>query len=80
MDNCKYKNIFGRPNEGVHYIRFMGVAIVDVTLTIITIIIISYYTKYNWIYVTIVIIIAMIIFHRFFCVRTITDKLLFPNK
>jgi hypothetical protein len=30
MDICSYKNIFGRPREGVHSIRFMDVAVVDV--------------------------------------------------
>jgi len=34
MDLCKYKDIFGKPNTGAHKYRFLGVAIIDVILTI----------------------------------------------
>ena len=30
---CPYANIFGAPGTGAHSIRFMGVAVVDTTLT-----------------------------------------------
>lgn len=76
---CKYKDIFGKPGTGVHSYRFMGVAIVDVILTLIGAIIISYYTKYSFFIVATILFILGIILHRIFCVRTEVDKFLFPN-
>ena len=32
---CKYANIFGLPNEGIHKYKFFNIAIVDVIATII---------------------------------------------
>ena len=40
---CKYKDILGKPKEGLHKYRFFGVAVVDVILTIIVALIISYF-------------------------------------
>ena len=31
----KYKDIFGKPNEGVHSYRFLNLALVDIIVTII---------------------------------------------
>jgi hypothetical protein len=79
MDLCKYKNIFGKPNTGAHSYRFMNIAIVDVISTILLAFIISYYTKYSFLYVSIILFILGIFLHRLFCVRTTIDKLLFQN-
>lgn len=76
---CKYKNILGKPGTGVHSYRFMNIAIVDVLLTFLLAFVISYYTKYSFLYVSIILFILGIIMHRLFCVRTTIDKLLFPN-
>lgn len=32
---CQYKDIFGKVNEGVHSIRIINIAIVDVILTLV---------------------------------------------
>lgn len=78
MDNlCKYKNIFGKPNEGAHSYRIFDIAIVDVLLTILLAYAISFFTNYKFIYVLLFTFIAGIISHRLFCVRTTVDKLLF---
>ena len=79
MSLCKYKNALGEPNKGIHSYRFMGVAIMDVIITILAAYLISIFFKYNFIYTTIVLFILGIILHRLFCVRTTVDKLLFPN-
>ena len=77
MNLCKYKNIFGRPKEGVHSYRLFNIAIVDVVLTIIFSMIISYIFKTN-IWITLIILFLLgIILHKIFCVRTTIDKLLF---
>ena len=79
MSLCKYKNALGEPNKGIHSYRFMGVAIMDVIMTILAAYLISIFFKYNFIYTTIVLFVLGIILHRLFCVRTTVDKLLFPN-
>lgn len=79
MSLCKYKNALGIPNEGMHSYRFLGLAIVDVIMTIILAILISYLFKISFLYTSISIFVLGIILHRLFCVRTTIDKLLFPN-
>jgi len=74
---CKYKDILGKPNQGVHSYRIFDIAIVDVLLTIIAAYILSIVTKYKFIYTLPFMFILGIISHRIFCVRTTTDKLLF---
>ena len=34
LEFCKYKDLFGKPGEGVHSYRIFNIAIVDVILTI----------------------------------------------
>ena len=74
---CKYKDILGKPNQGVHSDRIFNIAIVDVLLTIIAAYILSIVTKYKFIYTLPFMFILGIIGHRIFCVRTTIDKLLF---
>ena len=74
---CKYKDIFGKPNQGLHKYRIFNIAIVDVLLTILAAYIISYFTNYELIYTLIFMFILGIISHRIFCVRTTVDKVLF---
>jgi hypothetical protein len=79
MSLCKYKNVLGVPNKGIHSYRFMGLAIMDVIMTIILAFFISYFLKISFLYTTISLFALGIILHRLFCVRTTIDKLLFPN-
>jgi hypothetical protein len=74
---CKYKDILGVPNQGVHSFRIFNIAIVDVLLTILAAFIISYFLKTNLLYTLLFMFILGIISHRIFCVRTTIDKLLF---
>lgn len=79
MNLCQYKNILGKVGEGAHSLRFMGVAIVDVLLTILGSYLLSSIFHWNFWITLIVVFILGIILHRVFCVRTTIDKLLFPN-
>ena len=74
---CKYKDMFGKPNQGVHSFRIFNIAIVDVLLTILAAFIISYFLKTKFLYTLLFMFILGIISHRLFCVRTTIDKLLF---
>ena len=35
MNLCKYRDMFGKPNTGIHSIRIGNIAVVDVLLTIL---------------------------------------------
>jgi len=35
MTLCKYKNVLGKPKEGIHKYRIFNIAIVDTLVTII---------------------------------------------
>ena len=83
MSLCKYKNIFGEVNTGIHSIRICNIAIFDVLGTIIISILLQFLLLYVFsFYIDLtLIVIAMfslgILLHRLFCVRTTIDKLLF---
>jgi hypothetical protein len=77
MTLCKYRDIFGKPNTGVHSYRFLGVAIVDVLSTIIGAFLLSWTFKWNVWYTLACLFLLGILLHKLFCVRTTIDKLLF---
>ena len=79
MNLCKYKDSLGKPGVGAHSYRFLGIAIVDVILTLIVGALISYAFNISILYTIIVLFILGIILHRLFCVRTTIDKFLFPD-
>jgi hypothetical protein len=67
---CKYQNIFGKPNEGVHSIRLFDYAIIDILFTFIFSYIFSKYIKINIFYIFIFLFLLGQIFHILFCVET----------
>jgi hypothetical protein len=73
----EYKNIFGKEGEGAHSIRFLNIAIVDLILTIIGAFIISYFFKFNFFIIFIILMLLAIILHRLFCVNTTINKMIF---
>ena len=79
MNLCQYKNMFGELQTGVHSIRFMNIAIVDVLLTLFGAWIISKLIGMNFWIIFIIAIAIGVILHRLFCVRTTVDKLFFPK-
>lgn len=79
FDFSKHKDMFGKPNEGVHKSRFLYMAAVDVFGTIAISIIISYFSNIRFFVVLGVIWLFAIFLHRLFGARTTIDKLLFPN-
>jgi uncharacterized membrane protein YcaP (DUF421 family) len=76
---CPYKFILGIPKQGIHSYRIFDLAIADILMTIIGAAIITYFTKWTFIYVLGTLFLLGIILHRLFCVRTTVDKFLFPN-
>lgn len=76
---CKYKDLFGKPNEGLRKYRIAGIAIMDTVVVILIGIIFSYMTGAPLLPTLAVLFISGIIAHRLFCVRTGIDRILFPN-
>jgi hypothetical protein len=79
MSLCKYKNVLGIPEKGIHQYRLFGIAIVDVVMTIIAAYIISIIFRLSFSKTAIVLFLLGIVLHRLFCVRTTLDKMIFPN-
>jgi uncharacterized membrane protein YcaP (DUF421 family) len=74
---CKYKNIFGKENTGIHKYRVLNIAVVDFLGTLLGAIIIAYYFKLNYIITILIIFLLAIIIHRLFCVNTTINKFIF---
>jgi len=81
MNLCKYKNIFGEPNTGLRKkYRVFDLSIIDVIPTLLFVWAVSYYSGYPFVYTLVITFIVMVISHRIFCVRSTTDRWLFPDK
>ena len=74
---CKYKDIIGKPGEGAHAYRFLGISIVDVLTVLLAAFLISWIYKISLFYTIIPLFFSGIIVHRMFCVHTAMDRLLF---
>lgn len=77
MNLCKYKNIFGEPNKGVHSYKILNIAIVDLTLTLLGSIIIAYFLKLSWLMVFFFLLVLSVLIHKLFCVETTLTKFFF---
>ena len=74
MRLCKYKDIFGKPNTGIHSYRFFGIAIFDTLLTIFIAFLISRFFHWNFLYTVLVFFLLGILIHYIFCVETTVNK------
>jgi len=79
MSLCAYKNMLGKVGKGVHSYRFLGIAVVDVVLTVLFAGLFAWmFEKPFWL-VLLVLFLVGIVVHRLFCVRTTVDRVLFPS-
>lgn len=74
---CKYKDIFGKPNEGVHADRLFGFAANDLIGTIIIALVIAYFNKLNYVTTIFITLICVVLIHRLFCVNTALNVMIF---
>jgi hypothetical protein len=74
---AEYSNALGIPGEGIHT-HYFGIALFDVIGTIVVAEILSYTFGWNIYLVLVTLFLAGIVLHRYFCVRTVVDKWLFP--
>jgi hypothetical protein len=66
----EYKDILGVSREGIHSIRVFDYAIIDILMTLIGAIVISYIFKFNLILTFIYLFILGQFLHILFCVET----------
>ncbi len=76
MDLCKYRDIFGKPDEGVHGLRLGGVAVIDFAFTLGAALLTTYATMMPWPLTTVLWILLSIFVHYIFCVDTATMRYL----
>ena len=79
MSLCKYKELFGKPGEGIHSWRIFDFGVIDILTTIAGAYLISYLSGIRLLYVLPAVFLLGIYIHRLFCVRTKLDRILFPN-
>ena len=77
MDLCKYRDMFGKPNTGMHSIRIGNIAVADTLLTVLLAYAIAGAFNVSFYETLIVLFIVGVVCHRVFCVRTTVDKMLF---
>jgi len=77
LNLCQYKDILGKPNEGIRQqLRLFDISIIDVLLTIVLGLLLARIfklTKFNGILLSFLL---SIVFHKIFCVDTTINKLL----
>ena len=73
---CKYKNILGKPKEGIHSIRIFNIAVMDVLFTILGALALHYTFKISFVYCLAGLFLLGIICHHIFCVDTTINRLL----
>lgn len=77
MSLCKYHDVFGKEKTGIHSIRFLNVAIVDMLFTMIAACLIALYFDQNVFLVFFCLMILAVLMHRLFCVNSTINTFLF---
>ena len=79
MNFCKYKDLIGKPREGIHAARipYVDLAFNDIGITVFGSIILAILFGWHPFNTVVVVFLLGILIHRLFCVRTTIDKLLF---
>lgn len=72
-----YKNIFGKPNEGLHKYKIFDIAIIDVLFTLLFAYLIQKYYDMPLIYIFLILIFIGIIAHKLFDVKTGLNNMIF---
>ena len=67
---CKYRDVFGKPRQGIHSYRFLGIAIVDSVLTIFLAFLLAWLLNKSFIWTLIILFVIGQLMHILFCVGT----------
>ena len=70
IDLSKYKDIFGKPNQGYRKKRLFGISLIDIITTLLFSFFISTIFKYKYIHTFVILILLSIVVHKLFNVNT----------
>ena len=76
---CDYKDLLGKPGKGIHSLKIMNFAVIDILFTIVLGLILSKSFKINTAFAILLSFLIGILFHRLFCVKTTLDIWLKQN-
>ena len=74
---CRHRDVFGRPGAGVHAVRFLGVAVVDVLATAVVAWAAAYAFGWSFGWTMLALVVLGVAAHRVFCVNTALNVALF---
>ena len=77
---CQFKDMFGKPGTGLHSYRVLDIAIVDLALTVLGALILSWILPIPFMVMLSILLLLGIFMHWLFCVDTTINKLLFGKK
>ena len=74
---CQYKDIFGKPNTGIHSYRLFDIAIVDTLATILLGVFLknTLKIKLDLVWVIVILVLVSVPIHMLFCVDTTLVKI-----
>lgn len=75
--SCKYRHIFGVEKEGVHSLRLLNIAVVDMVLTIILAFVLALYFRQSFLLIFVLLMVIATLLHWAFCVETTITKVVF---
>ena len=70
MNLCQFRDMFGKPKQGIHSYTIYDIAVVDTILTIILAYLISKYFFYNFWMLLFFLLFFSVFIHWLFCVDT----------
>lgn len=76
---CKYRHIFGIEKRGVHAVRFMNLAMIDVALTVIGAWLLARSFRWSFGWALLGLFAMAVCLHRIFCVNTTINKIIFGD-
>lgn len=83
MGLCRFRHVFGREREGVHRPRFLGMAAVDLALTLAAAVALGLWRGLSWRGVALAflaLLAASVLVHRLFCVNTALTVAVFGSR
>lgn len=76
---CKYAELFGKPGEGFHAPRLLGVAAYDLLGTVVVASAVAWFGKFPLLQANALALALGIFFHALFCVDTALNRALMGN-
>ncbi len=77
QSSCPFKDIFGKPNEGIHRYRIFGFATVDLLATFIFAVILGFLIHRNFLLIFLILLLISIPVHKYFCVETTLTNMVY---